>query len=100
METPVTITAPMDAPFQTLIATAFDGVIMTDTKGRIQVFNTACEQIFGYSVEEIAGKNVKMLMPSPHRGQHDGFLARHRATGESRIIGVGRKAVGRRKDGS
>jgi two-component system sensor kinase FixL len=41
-----------------------------------------------------------MLMPSPYREQHDGYLRRYLATGERRIIGIGRVVVGERKDGS
>ena len=39
-------------------------------------------------------------MPTPHREQHDGYLERYLATGERRIIGIGRVVVGQRKDGT
>ena len=48
----------------------------------------------------MVGRNVKMLMPSPYRENHDGYLRRYFETGERRIIGVGWVVVGERKDGS
>ena len=41
-----------------------------------------------------------MLMPSPYRENHDGYIERYLTTGERRIIGIGRVVVGERKDGS
>src|SRR5262245_14888034 len=95
-----TAQAPTDALFRTLIATAVDGIIVIDVNGSIQVYNAACERLFGYRAEETFGQNVKMLMPSPYHEEHDGYLSRYRASGEKRIIGIGREVVGRRKDGT
>lgn len=53
-----------------------------------------------YSTTELAGCNIKQLMPSPYREQHDGYLANYRETGKKTIIGIGREVVGKRKDGS
>jgi len=89
-----------DALFRALIGTAVDGIIVIDAKGIIQVFNSACERLFGYEPREVVGANVKMLMPPPYREEHDGYLAHYRATGEKRIIGIGREVVGQRKDGA
>ena len=66
----------------------------------MQFFSYAAEHLFGYTADEVRGQNVKMLMPSPYREQHDGYLTRYRRTGERRIIGIGRVVVGQRKDGS
>ena len=89
-----------DVLFRALISTAVDGIIVIDGSGNIQVFNQACERLFGYAPEEVLGRNVKMLMPAPYREEHDGYLEHYRKTGEKRIIGIGREVVGQRKDGS
>src|SRR5665213_2657778 len=89
-----------DVLFRTLIATAVDGIMIIDERGIVKVYSDSCERLFGYTAEETVGQNVKMLMPSPYHGEHDGYLARYRATGERRIIGVGREVVGRRKNGT
>jgi len=89
-----------DALFGALIATAVDGIIVIDALGNVQVFNAACEILFGYEPGEVIGRNIKMLMPEPYHGAHDQYLSNYRETGERRIIGIGREVVGRRKDAS
>ncbi|HWA42990.1 MAG TPA: PAS domain S-box protein, partial [Hypericibacter adhaerens] len=68
--------------------------------GTMTSFNRAAVRQFGYEPEEAIGQNVRLLMPSPYREQHDGYLHRYLETGEKRIIGIDRVVVGRRKDGS
>lgn len=89
-----------DALFNALIATAVDGIIVINADGIVQIYNGACERLFGYSHDEVIGQNVKILMPEPYFGEHDRYLSHHRQTGEKRIIGVGREVLGRRKDSS
>ena len=89
-----------DALFRTLITTAVDGIIVIDGRGTIQIYGAACERLFGYSAAEVIGKNVKILMPSPYREEHDDYLHNYQGTGVKRIIGIGREVIGQRKDGS
>jgi two-component system sensor kinase FixL len=85
---------------QTILNTAVDGIIVIDARGRIETFNRGAERLFGYPADEVIGRNVSVLMPSPDHEQHDGYLARYLSTREARIIGLGREVTGRRQDGS
>jgi two-component system sensor kinase FixL len=77
-----------------------DGIIVIDARGRIEAFNPGAQELFGYPEDEVLGRNVSMLMPSPHHEQHDTYVERYLATGEAKIIGIGREVTGRRRDGS
>src|SRR5258706_293237 len=83
-----------------LIETAVDGAILIDARGVVLMFNPACEKLFGYSADEVIGKNVKMLMPEPYRHEHDRYIANYLDSRKPKIIGIGREVVGLRKDGS
>jgi|SRR5262245_20620635 len=89
-----------EAHLQSILETVPDAMIVIDESGIIQSFSSAAERLFGYGASEACGKNVKMLMPSPYREAHDGYLERYLRTGERRIVGIGRVVVGERKDGS
>jgi two-component system, LuxR family, sensor kinase FixL len=93
-------TRAREAHLQSILDTVPDAMIVIDEAGIIQSFSAAASRLFGYDTSEVIGKNVKILMPTPYREEHDGYLAQYRRTGERRIIGIGRVVVGERKDGS
>lgn len=86
--------------FHTLVKTAHEGIFLIDIHGIIQFVNPAAESLFGYATKELLGKNIKQLMPSPHREEHDSYITNYLKTGIKKIIGKGRQLLGQRKDGS
>lgn len=89
-----------EAKLSAIVETAVDPIIVVDERGTIQSVNSAFTRTFGYTAEEALGQNVRILMPPPYDEEHDGYLERYLATGEKKIIGIGREVVARRKDGS
>jgi PAS domain S-box-containing protein len=88
------------ARIQAILDTAVDGIVTIDEQGIVEIANPAIERLFGYAPADLIGRNVSMLMPSPHRERHDAYLARYLSTGEARVIGVGREVEGLRRDGT
>ncbi len=88
------------ARLKSIVETAVDGIVTIDEQGVIESFNPAAERLFGYAADEAIGKNVSLLMPLPFAERHDEYLARYIATGENKIISIGREVTGLRKDGS
>ncbi len=92
--------ASLEARASSVLSVIADGVLVIDELGIVSTFSRGAERIFGYRAREVLGKNVKLLMPEPDRSRHDGYLQRYHATGEARLIGIGREVLGARKDGS
>jgi diguanylate cyclase (GGDEF)-like protein/PAS domain S-box-containing protein len=83
-----------------IVEMAAEGIVTISTEGKIQSFNRAAQRIFGYSEQEMIGKNVSVLMTQPHRDRHDGYLSRYLQTGEAHVIGKTQELQGLRKDGT
>ncbi len=100
VETRTRESAANAARLAAVLETVPDAMVIIDEVGSVQSLSATAERLFGYASREIAGQNVKMLMPEPYRSEHDQYLAHYLATGERRVIGVGRVVMGRRKDGA
>lgn len=92
--------ARREAHLQSILDTVPDAMVVIDEAGLITDFSPAAERLFGWTAEEVGGRNVNLLMPSPYREAHDAYLERYYRTGERRIVGSGRVVVGERRDGS
>jgi two-component system sensor kinase FixL len=88
-----------EARWRAIVNAAVDGIIVIDSRGRIEAFNAAAERMFGYREQEVLGQNVSLLMPEPMRSHHDEYIDHYLATGEKKIIGIGRAVSARRRDG-
>lgn len=89
-----------EAHLRSILATVPDAMVVIDETGHILSFSSAAEKLFGYAESEVVGENVSMLMPSPDRERHDGYLRNYRTTGERKIIGIGRVTTARHRDGN
>lgn len=77
-----------------------DGIIIADEACRIEFFNAAAEEIFGYTEEEVVGSNVAILMPAELDDDRPHFATKYLSSGQPIILSGGsREVVGRRFDG-
>ena len=90
----------MDELVSAILDAAVEGIVIIDARGTVESINPAALRMFGYAAEEVVGKNVSMLMPAPHRDEHDGYISEYLTTGTRKIIGIGRETTGRRKNGT
>lgn len=82
-----------------MLRQATDGVVIIDDHNKIIFFNTAAENLWGYSADQVIGQNVNCLVPWEHRAQHDGYIERNKQTGVNRIVGTSREVVFTRSNG-
>jgi len=82
-----------------IVDNAVDGLVTINDAGIVQIFNPACEKIFGYDAEEIVGKSVNLLMPEPYRSEHDEYIRAYCRIGVTKVIGVSQEVQGKHKDG-
>lgn len=83
-----------------LMATA-DGLIVIKENGTISTFNKACEQIFGYTHEEVVGKSLSLLEPESQAMEEDGnFLYYVTLPGKSGESAKRQELWARHKNGS
>jgi PAS domain S-box-containing protein len=92
--------AASEARLQAVFEHVLDAILTIDTRGTVLTYNPAAQRIFGWTADEVVGRNVNMLMPSPDHERHDQYLRNYLGGGQAKIIGIGRLVTGKRKDGS
>ncbi len=89
-----------EAMTRSMLYSAVDGIVTIDEHGFIHSFNPAAEALFGWTADEVLGKNVNVLMPPPYDAEHDGYIRNYLGTGVKRVVGIGREVAAKRKDGT
>lgn len=70
-----------------------DALVTIDSSGIVESINPAGERMFGWTAEELIGRNVNVLIPEPHHSLHDEYLRRYQETGAGKFIGIGPREV-------
>jgi PAS domain S-box-containing protein len=74
-----------EARFRALAESASDAIVTIDVNSTILFVNHAAVNIFGYSVEQMLGQEITMLMPDYLRHVHKSAIARYTGTGRKHI---------------
>jgi PAS domain S-box-containing protein len=85
--------------FRALAESASDVVATIDITSKILFVNRAAEKIFGYSIEEMIGQEITMLMPDYLRHVHKSAIARYTASGRRHLDWTRIQLPGLHKDG-
>lgn len=96
----VTIIRKSEQKFKSLLDAAPDAVIIVDRNGLIQMVNQQTEKLFGYTREEMIGKEVEILIPQELAGKHLGHRAAYTQTPKVRSMGSGLELNAVRKNGT
>lgn len=88
---------------QAVLDNVADAIMTFDKDGRIEWFNRAAEQMFGYAAADIRGRRLELLLPSPHHHQieQDALaLQTSKHDGRADIVSISNEIVGQRCDGT
>ena len=70
------------------VSASLDGIIIIDSHGKVIEFSESAQKIFGYSKEDVIGKEMsEIIVPERYREAHNKGMARMRDTGEANILG-------------
>jgi len=82
-----------------IIENMSDGLIMINAQGIIHEFSPSAERIFGYTKSEVFMHNIRMLMPNPHKEDHDAYLSAYSEKGVKNVVGSKREVIALKKYG-
>ena len=83
-----------------IVAGAGDGILFTDRKGIIRLWNAGAERMFGWTAEEAIGKSMELIIPDRLRARHWQNWDRVMETGVTRYATDVLAVPALRKDGA
>src|SRR3989344_1697625 len=90
---------PRTEIYQLALHAAPCGIMVVGDGGDIQFVNQTLADMFGYSLEELLGKPVEILLPEQHLAAHRRHVENYARRPEPRPMGAGRDLEGVSKDG-
>lgn len=91
--------AESEEKFRQISTAALDAIAIIDGRGRVTYWNPAAEAMFGYSSEEIVGRDLhEVLAPDPYLERYRAGIAEFRRSGTGAAIGLTREMYAMRKD--
>ncbi len=85
--------------FRSISSSAQDAIIMIDNNGRVSYWNEAAHKIFGYSFEEIMGKELhRLIVPDRFYPDFQKAFGNFRESGEGSVVGKTTELVGLKKN--
>ena len=91
----------LEALSRTFLDSALDCIITMDTTGRVREFNPAAERVFGFTRDEVVGKELAdLIIPPRLRERHRQGLAHYLKTGEGPLLGRLIEIAALRRDGT
>jgi len=82
-----------------LLDSASQAIISIDRSGRIVLANRRAAELFGYSVQELLGARIEILLPDSKRANHGKLREQYFEHPHARPMGIGFDLSGRRRDG-
>jgi len=90
----------LEESFLHFVESVPDAMVLSDPDGRIVLVNTNAQNLFGYSREELVGKQVEVLLPGRFRARHRRHRSDYYVNSAIRPMGIGQELLACRKDGS
>lgn len=86
--------------FRSLLEAAPDAMVIVNGDSEIVLVNRQAVNLFGWSKEELVGRNIDLLVPQRFRGRHPGFRGTFFSHPHTRPMGAELELFGLRKDGT